>query len=90
MKLKATHHVAIFTQNFAAMEQFYTGTLGLKVTKRWDPRTIIFIDIGSTTIELIGRETASPAGFDTGPIHHIALHVSDVDSAHAELVARVN
>ncbi|MBK8833962.1 MAG: VOC family protein [Anaerolineae bacterium] len=87
MKLKATHHVAIFTQNFAAMEQFYTGTLGLKVTKRWDPRTIIFIDIGSTTIELIGRETA-PGRLETGPIHHIALHVADVDSAHAELVAR--
>ena len=31
MKLKATHHVAIITQNFAAMEKFYTGTLGFKV-----------------------------------------------------------
>ena len=87
MKLKATHHVAIFTQNFAAMEQFYTATLGLKVAKRWDERTIIFIDIGSTTIELIGRETAPPAGTTPGPINHIALRVEDVDAAHAELVA---
>lgn len=87
MNLKATHHVAIFTQNFAAMEQFYAGTLGFRVARRWDHRGIIFIDIGSTTIELIGRETAPAAGSTPGPIHHIALHVEDVDAAHAELVA---
>lgn len=87
MNLKATHHVAIFTQNFAAMVQFYAGTLGLRVARRWDHRGIIFIDIGSTTIELIGRETAPAAGSTPGPIHHIALHVEDVDAAHAELVA---
>ena len=87
MNLKSTHHVAIFTQNFAAMERFYTETLGFKVTKRWDPRTIIFIDIGSTTIELIGRDTAPAAGSTPGPINHLAMHVDDVDAAHAELIA---
>ena len=88
MNITATHHVAIFTQNFAAMEQFYAQTLGFRITKRWDHRTIIFIDIGSTTIELIGRDSAPVAGSAPGAIHHIALHVDDVDAAHTELVTK--
>lgn len=88
MKLKATHHVAIFTQNFAALETFYAQTLGFPVTKRWDDVTIIFIDIGSTTIELIGRDTAPPAESPAGAINHLALHVEDVDVAYQELVAK--
>jgi catechol 2,3-dioxygenase-like lactoylglutathione lyase family enzyme len=91
MKLKRTHHVAIFTQNFAAMETFYAGTLGFPVTKRWEHRAIAFIDIGSTTIELIGpgpNRVIPPAGSQPGAIHHIALHVEDVEAAHAELVAK--
>ncbi len=88
MKLKATHHVAIFTQNFAAMETFYTQTLGFPVTLRWDDVTIVFFDIGSTTVELIGRATAPAAGSPPGAINHIALHVEDVDAAYDELVAK--
>lgn len=88
MKLKATHHVAIFTQNFAAMETFYSQTLGFPITLRWDDVTIIFFDIGSTTVELIGRDTAPPANSPAGAINHIALQVEDVDAAHAELVSK--
>ena len=88
MKLKATHHVAIFTQNFAAMETFYSQTLGFPITLRWDDVTIIFFDIGSTTVELIGRDTALPANSPAGAINHIALQVEDVDAAHAELVSK--
>ncbi len=87
MNLIGTHHVAIFTQRFAEMEAFYTQTLGLKVTRRWDDVTIIFIDIGSTTIELIGRDTAPPPDSPAGAINHIALHVESTDAAYAELVA---
>ena len=87
MKINATHHVAVFTQNFGAMEQFYCQTLGLRVTKRWDDVTIIFIDIGSTTIELIGRETAPASRSTPGAINHIALHVDDVDASYAELIS---
>jgi len=88
MKLKATHHVAIFTQNFEAMEKFYTQTLGFPVTLRWDDVTIIFIGIGSTTIELIGRDTAPAKDSPPGAINHLALHVDDVDTAYQELVAK--
>jgi catechol 2,3-dioxygenase-like lactoylglutathione lyase family enzyme len=86
MQIKATHHVAIFTRQFAAMEKFYTETLGLRVTRRWDDATIIFIDIGSTTIELIGRDSAPAADSPPGAINHIALHVDSVDAGHQELL----
>ena len=88
MKLKATHHIGVRTQNMAAMEKFYTETLGFAVTKRWDDVNIIFIDIGSTTIELIGRAEAPAAGSIAGCIDHIALHVASVDEAYQELVAK--
>ncbi len=86
MKLKATHHVAIFTQRFAEMEKFYAQTLGFPVTRRWDDMTIVFFDIGSTTIELIGRDTAPAPNAPAGAINHIALHVEDVDAAYQELL----
>jgi catechol 2,3-dioxygenase-like lactoylglutathione lyase family enzyme len=86
MQLKATHHVALFTRNFAAMEKFYSQTLGFPVTKRWDDVTIIFIDIGSSTIELIGSATAPAPHSEPGAFNHLALHVEDVDAAYQELV----
>jgi glyoxylase I family protein len=88
MQLKATHHVAILTRNFEAMERFYTETLGFPVTRRWDDVSIIFIGIGSTTIELIGSDNAPAPNSEPGAINHLALHVEDVDAAHAELVAK--
>lgn len=88
MQPKATHHIALRTPNFAAMEAFYTQTLGLPVTRRWDDVTIIFIGIGSTTIELIGREQATTETNPTGGWDHIALHVENVDETYAELAAK--
>lgn len=93
MQLLGTHHVAIFTKDLPRMEQFYTGTLGLPVTRRWDDANIIFIDVGSTTIELVGRDEVEgeqqPREIGTGVgINHLALHVADTDAAYAELVAK--
>lgn len=88
MQLTATHHIGLRTPNFAAMEAFYTQTLGFPVTKRWDDVQIIFIDIGSTTIELIGRDSATADTKPTGGFDHLALHVANVDEAFAELVAK--
>ena len=88
MKLKATHHIGLRTQNMAALEKFYTETLGFPVTKRWDDVQIIFIDIGSTTIDLIGRDDGPPPNSPKGGIEHVALHVEEVDAAHAELVSK--
>jgi catechol 2,3-dioxygenase-like lactoylglutathione lyase family enzyme len=88
MQVKATHHIAILTRNFAAMEKFYNATLGFPITKRWDDASIIFLDIGSSTIELIGKDRGPAAGSPPGAFEHIALHVDDVDVAYAELVSK--
>lgn len=88
MKLKGTHHVALRTPNFEAMEQFYSQTLGFPIVRRWDDKRIIFIDIGSTTIELIGREQATADTQPTGGWDHVALLVDNVDEAYAELVEK--
>ena len=88
MQLLATHHVALFTRNFAAMEKFYSETLGFPITRRWDDVTIIFINVGSTTIELIGRDTAPAPNSEPGAFNHLALQVANVDEAFAELVAK--
>jgi catechol 2,3-dioxygenase-like lactoylglutathione lyase family enzyme len=88
VKLKGTHHVALRTPNFEEMERFYSETLGLPVTKRWDDVRIIFIDIGSTTIELIGREESTLDTDPNGGWVHIALHVDDADAAYEEIAAK--
>lgn len=90
MRLQGTHHIAIFTRNFEEMERFYTETLEFPVTRRWDDKGIIFIDIGSTKIELIRKDGEGsgekPVGLGQGiGINHIALHVESVDEAFREL-----
>ncbi len=88
MKLKATHHIALRTQHMAEMEAFYTETLGWPVVRRWDDVQIVFIDIGSTTIELIGRPESPAKNSAAGAFDHIAVHVEDVDEAYQELVSK--
>jgi catechol 2,3-dioxygenase-like lactoylglutathione lyase family enzyme len=85
MELVGTHHVALFTDNFSTLEAFYTQTLGFPVVKRWDDVNIIFINVGSTTIELIGRDNRSGRVANQYGFDHLALHVADVDEAYAEL-----
>jgi catechol 2,3-dioxygenase-like lactoylglutathione lyase family enzyme len=80
--------IALFTRNFAAMEHFYTQTLGFPVIRRWDDVTIIFIAVGSTTIELIGRANAPAPNSEPGSFNHLALQVEDVDTAYEALVAK--
>ncbi len=91
MEVLATHHVAIYTRELRRMEEFYTKTLGFAVTKRWDDASIIFIDIGSTTIELIGRPEieGEPPTLGTGAgLNHFALKVANVDTTVQELEAQ--
>lgn len=90
MNILATHHVALFTPNFDEMERFYTETLGLAVTRRWDDECIVFFDVGSTQIELIGRDVPPKPEEKilAGYFDHLALHVDDVDAAYSELEAK--
>ncbi len=85
MELVGTHHVALLTENFAKMEAFYTQILGFPITRRWDDVGNIFIDIGTTTIELCNRKNMQSQVTNQYGFHHLALHVDDVDAAYAEL-----
>lgn len=84
MHLIATHHIALYTTNFAAMRDFYTQTLGLLVVGGFSGHNIIFIDAGSTTIELEERSRGSHGSVGWA---HLAFEVADVDAAYAELAA---
>lgn len=89
MKLapKATHHIAIFSGNVPALERFYTEKLGLRVVRRWDSLGIVFIDVGSTMIELVPNPKRAPRPDGMNGFDHLALHVDDVDAAFAALRA---
>ena len=87
MKLapKATHHISIFSSNVPALVRFYTETLGLPITRRWDELGIVFVDVGSTTIELVPSPDRPPRPEAVNGFDHLALRVDDVDAACAAL-----
>jgi catechol 2,3-dioxygenase-like lactoylglutathione lyase family enzyme len=84
MRIVGTHHVALTTANFVRMKQFYVETLGLPQVGAFASRNIIFIDAGSTTIELIGREAPAES---VGAWAHFAFEVEDIEATYAELTA---
>ncbi len=86
MKITGTHHVAICTPNFALLCDFYIKTLGLKQVGKFDGRNIIFVDAGSTTIEIIERN--EPIDLSRQGWAHYAFEVEDIDAVHAELVQK--
>lgn len=90
MQITGTHHVALFTRNFAGLRAFYEETLGLPVVGGFPGGTIIFLDAGSTTIELIDRSARSEEHAHDNALGwaHFAFEVADVDAAYAELSAK--
>ena len=90
MKVKAAHHIGLVTPHFNEMRKFYADTLGLAEVREWPDVPIVFFDIGSSTIELIGRESSTAETRPTGGWDHLALHVDSVDDAYAELVEKAS
>ena len=86
MRVTGTHHVALYTGNLERLRDFYVDTLGLPQVGAFPGGRIIFIDAGSTAIELITREGWS--GTETGSWQHLAFTVEDVDAAYHELTAK--
>jgi catechol 2,3-dioxygenase-like lactoylglutathione lyase family enzyme len=95
------HHVAISTDNFARLREFYVETLGLAVVGGFPDRDIVFLDARGMTIELVGEADddqtdqghadADPShrdGFERRGWQHLAWEVADVDAAYDELLAR--
>jgi glyoxylase I family protein len=85
METTHTHHVAIYTSNYARIRAFYVETLGLPVLGAFEGYNIVFIGTGSTAIEIV-EDTDARA--DNGGWRHLALEVPDVDGAYRELTAK--
>ncbi|HEY8598908.1 MAG TPA: VOC family protein [Thermomicrobiales bacterium] len=86
MQVTGTHHIALFTSDLARLRAFYVETLGLPQVGAFPGGKIIFIDAGSTTIEMIARDGWTDS--DAGNWQHLAFEVASVDEAHAELTAK--
>jgi len=85
MRVTHTHHVALYTANFARIRDFYTDVLGFPLNSAFPGRNIVFVDAGSTAIEIVENTTTDEG---VGGWAHLALEVPDVDAAYAELSAR--
>ena len=85
MEITHTHHVAIYTSNYARIRAFYVETLGLPVLGAFEGQNIVFIGGGSTAIEIVED---SDARADNGGWRHLALEVPDVDAAYQELTSK--
>ncbi len=86
MQITGTHHVAICTPNFKTLCDFYINTLGLKQVGHFTGKNIIFVDAGSTTIEIIER--TEPLVLARQGWVHFAFEVKDIDAAYKELTAK--
>jgi catechol 2,3-dioxygenase-like lactoylglutathione lyase family enzyme len=84
VKIGRTHHIALYTANFDRMRSFYTTVLGFPVVGEFPGHNILFVDCGSTAIEIVESAARADAG-DVGGWTHLALAVDDVDAAYAEL-----
>ena len=84
MNVERTDFVSVFTQDIQRAKAFYAGTLGLEIESEGE--SDMEFRCGQVTLDVfdpssIGQQFApSPAG--------LALRVSDVDAARAELEAK--
>jgi catechol 2,3-dioxygenase-like lactoylglutathione lyase family enzyme len=84
MNVERTDFISVFTQDIEQAKAFYAGTLGLEIETEGE--SDMEFRCGQVTLDVfdpssIGQQFApSPAG--------LALRVSDVDAARAELEAK--
>lgn len=88
MAIQRSHHIALKTRHFEESKKFYTDTLGFKIVGTLGEGRILFIDIGGTTIELIGTSDPAPAEQPSVGFTHLAFQVDDVDATYADLKAK--
>jgi lactoylglutathione lyase len=87
LHILATHHIALATAHFDLLREFYTETLGLSVLGGFPEQRILFLDAGTTAIEL-AEEAGAERPVGARGWAHLALEVADVDAAYATLSAR--
>ncbi len=88
MAILRSHHIALRSSDFARAKAFYTETLGFDIVGQIPGSDIVFIDIGGTTIELMGGGEAPPSDRPSTGLLHLAFEVDDVDTTYSELVAK--
>src|SRR5579859_1896163 len=87
MHIVGTHHIALYTANFERVRDFYVEILRCPVVGEFVGHRIVFLAVGTTTIELIAHTAAPPIPESQG-WNHLAFEVSDLDAAYAELCAK--
>ena len=85
IRIVCTHHVAIYTAHFERLRDFYVITLGLPVRGAFEGYNIVFVDAGTTAIEIVENHERQ---LREGGWRHLALEVADVDAAYSELAAK--
>lgn len=87
--MKGFHHLAIQVRDLAAVEAFYSGTLGLSVVKRWPAKDgaagerSVWLEVGDGAGSFIALERVAggataaeePARGDRPGLHLIALRI---------------
>src|SRR5262245_9136810 len=86
MRVTGTHHVALVTSDLERLRAFYVDTLGLPQVGAFPGGRVIFIDAGSTAIELVTRDGWNAS--NTGSWQHLAFEVESVDAIYDELTAK--
>jgi predicted enzyme related to lactoylglutathione lyase len=77
--------VTVPTHDLEAAVEFYGTTLGLARSMYIEDRHFAEFETGNLTLSVIDAEAM---GLEHQPIHHIALHVEDIEDARATLEAR--
>lgn len=88
MAIQRSHHIALKTQHFEESKKFYTEALGFPIVGTLFNGRIVFIDIGGTTIELLGSDPVANAEPASLGFTHLAFQVDDVDATYADLKAK--
>lgn len=78
--------ICVPTRDFAKADEFYGEVLGLERAKRWGSMPAGEFETGSLTLAVMQSDAFGIEFARHG--HPIALHVSDVQAARAELESR--
>jgi glyoxylase I family protein len=84
----SSHHVALRVTDYARARAFYTEVLELPVRGSIPGAEIEFLDIGGTTIELMGGAAPEELGKPKAGLLHLAFEADNVDAAYEELCRR--
>jgi glyoxylase I family protein len=76
------HHLAVVVTDLARAEEFYSGTLGLPVIKRWDDRAV-WLALEHDVFLALERAGEGEARRDTAPGWHCVALAIDPDEREA-------